>query len=70
MPSYSDVNIFGIYVASFAPLMFVSWLLTLPLQHLSDRFGLSRRLWHPALFNLAIYVIVLSLLTLTVGRWL
>jgi hypothetical protein len=69
MPSYSDVNVFGIYVASFTPLMLGAWLLTLPLQRLSDRFGLSRWVWHPALFNLAIYVIVLSLLTLTVGRW-
>ncbi len=66
---YVEVNIFGVYVAPFAPMMLAAWFTTLGLQRLGDRFGIARHVWHPALFNLALYVIVLSLIVIVVG-WL
>jgi protein AaeX len=66
---FKEVNIFGVYVAPFAPMMLAAWGLSLGLQHLGDRFGIGRFVWHRALFNLAVYVIVLSLTVIVVG-WL
>lgn len=64
---YVELNIFGVYVAPIALMMVVAWIATLPLRRLGDRLGLSRLVWHPALFNTGIYVIVLSLIVLGTG---
>jgi protein AaeX len=64
---YVELDIFGVYVAPFALMMLVAWIATMPLLRLGDRLGLSRVVWHPALFNTGIYVIVLSLIVLVTG---
>jgi hypothetical protein len=64
---YTEVNILGVYIAPFAPMMLAAWLITLPIQRLADRIGVARRVWHPALFNLAVYVAVLSIVVLAIG---
>jgi len=42
-------------------MMVAAWGITLPLRRLGDRLGATRFVWHPPLFNAAIYVIVLCL---------
>ncbi len=64
---YTEINIFGVYVAPFAPMLLAAWLIARPLQRVRDRFGITRLVWHPALFNIAIYVIILSLIVILVG---
>ena len=64
---YTEIDILGVYVAPFVPMMLAAWLITLPLRRLGDRFGLARHVWHPALFNAAVYLIVLSAIVLVVG---
>ncbi|MFT0860049.1 DUF1656 domain-containing protein [Ancylobacter sp. G4_0304] len=64
---YTEINIFGVYVAPFAVMMLAAWLVTMPLSLVVDRLGISRRVWHPGLFNLCLYVIVLSLIVLLAG---
>jgi protein AaeX len=64
---FAEVNIFGIYVAPFAVMMVAAWLITIPLRHFGDRLGIARYVWHRALFDFAVYVIVLSLIVLGVG---
>jgi hypothetical protein len=64
---YVELNIFGVYVAPIALMMLVAWIATMPLRRFGDRLGLSRMVWHPALFNTAVYVIVLSLIVLLTG---
>jgi hypothetical protein len=49
-------------------LMVAAWILTVALRWTASRFGLLRHIWHPALFVFAIYIIVLSSLTLLVAR--
>jgi len=39
------------------------------LRRTGDRFGLSEQVWHPALFDLALYVIIVSSIVLVVARW-
>lgn len=64
---FTEFNLLGILFSPFAAMMIAAWLLSTPLFLLSNRTGLSRMVWHPALFNLAIYVIVLSLTVLSTG---
>jgi protein AaeX len=65
---YTELNIFGVYVAPIAPMFIAAWLLLIPLRQLADHFGLLRYVWHPALFLFAVYVLLLAGIVLTVGR--
>ncbi|WP_341992355.1 DUF1656 domain-containing protein [Azorhizobium sp. AG788] len=64
---YTEINILGVYVAPFAVMMLAAWIATFPLNMLANRSGLSRKVWHAGLFNLCIYIIVLSVIVLVVG---
>ena len=64
---FTEINIFGVYVAPIAVMMLAAWVATLPLSVVASHFGLSRKVWHPGLFNLCIYIIILSLIVLFVG---
>ena len=64
---YTEINVLGVYVSPFAPMMVVAWLLCVPLFWLSERIGLARHVWHPSLFNFALYAILLCLMVLLVG---
>lgn len=67
MMGFTDINLFGVYVAPISVLMVVAWLIVLGLRHATDSFGLSRHVWHPPLFTAAVYVIVLSCIVLAVA---
>jgi hypothetical protein len=64
---FAEVNLFGVYVAPIAPMMVAAWLALVPLRRLADRLGLLGRVWHPALFLFALYMIVLSVIVLLAG---
>ena len=49
-------------------MMVAAWLVTITLRRVADWFGLLRQVWHPALFVFAVYMIVLSSITLIIGR--
>ena len=57
---FTDINLFGVYVAPISLMMVAAWLVTIALRRVADRFGLLRHVWHPALFVFAVYIIVLS----------
>ena len=61
---FTEVDLFGVYVAPMALLMVAAWIVTVALRRVASRFGLFRYVWHPALFVFAIYMIVLSSMTL------
>jgi protein AaeX len=62
--SLTEINLFGVYVAPMSLLMVAAWLVTIALRRVAVRLGLLRYVWHPALFVFAIYMIVLSSMTL------
>jgi hypothetical protein len=66
---FTEINLFGVYVAPISLMIVGAWLVTIALRRVADRFGLLRYVWHPALFLLAVYVIVLSSWILIVSRW-
>jgi hypothetical protein len=64
---FREVDLFGIYVAPIAVLMLLAWLLLLVIRRVADRCGLTYEVWHPALFNAALYLILLSVLVLALA---
>jgi hypothetical protein len=65
---FAEIDLFGVYVAPMSLLLVVAWLVTIALRRIASRFGLLRHVWHPALFVFAVYVVVLSSITLMLGR--
>jgi hypothetical protein len=62
---FSDINLFGVYVAPISIMMIEAWIITIVLRRVAGRWGLLRHVWHPALFVFAVYIIVLSSFILT-----
>lgn len=58
--SFSEINLFGVYVAPLSLLMVAAWLILVVLRRMVAGFGLLRHVWHPALFVFAVYIIVLA----------
>ena len=65
--SYSNMNLFGVYIAPFVPMLIIAWVVTGLLLRMANAAGLARWLWHPALFNTAVYVVVLYVVALGFG---
>jgi protein AaeX len=65
---FTDINLFGVYVAPISILMIEAWLITIVLRRVAGRWGLLRYVWHPALFVFATYIIVLSSMILTISE--
>jgi protein AaeX len=66
--SFTEINLFGVYVAPISLMMVASWLVLIALRRVADHFGLLRHVWHPALFVFAVYMTVLSSIVLIVAR--
>jgi hypothetical protein len=66
--NFSEVNVFGVYVAPISLMMVAAWLVLIALRRVADQFGLLRHVWHPALFVFAVYMIVLSSIVLIAAR--
>ena len=70
---FFEINLFGVYVAPISIILVIAWFLLLPVRRLANRFGLLRHVWHPALFEFAVYLIVVSVIVLAIanrGDWL
>jgi hypothetical protein len=62
---FTEIDLFGVYVAPISVMMIEAWLITIVLRRVADRWGLLQSVWHPALFVFAVYIIVLSSFILT-----
>jgi protein AaeX len=58
-----ELDIYGVYVPIFVVVAAVAFLLQILLKRVLDACGLYRFLWHRALLDLAIYVILIGLVT-------
>jgi len=59
-----EVDICGVFVAPFTVYLFTALLIFLPVRMLFDRYAIQRWVWHRPLFDIAIFVIILSLIGL------
>jgi protein AaeX len=66
---FNEINLFGLFVAPIVVILALAWIIYLVLRRAGDRVGLSEQVWHPALFDLALYVIIVSSIVLVVARW-
>ena len=64
---FTEINLFGVYVAPISVMLVAAWVVTIGLRRFAARFGLLRYVWHPSVFALAIYMIVLSSMVLLVA---
>jgi protein AaeX len=65
---FTDINLFGVYVAPISVMMVAAWLVLVGLRRIAAPFALLRHVWHPALFVFAIYVMVLSCIVLVIAH--
>jgi hypothetical protein len=66
--AFTEVDVFGVYVAPMSLMMIAAWLATAGLRFVLGHLGLLRLVWHPALFLLGIYTMVLGCITLFLTR--
>lgn len=66
---FNEINVFGLYVAPIMLIMAAAWLIYLVVRRTGDRFGLTPLVWHPALFELALYLIIVSSIVVMIARW-
>jgi hypothetical protein len=66
---FFEINLFGVYIAPMALMVIAAWLILIPLRILATRYGLLRHVWHPALVEFAVYMIVLSSIVLLAARF-
>ena len=64
---FTDINLFGVYVAPMSVMMVAAWVVTISLRRFAARFGLLRHVWHPSLFVFTVYMIVLSSIVLVIA---
>jgi len=64
---FIEISLFGVYVAPVSVMLVIAWVITIALRRAAARFGLLRHVWHPALFVLCIFVVILSAITFVVG---
>ncbi|QGZ31040.1 DUF1656 domain-containing protein [Stutzerimonas stutzeri] len=57
------LDIYGVYVPLLLVVMLIAYLLKSLLTAVLGRLGVYRWVWHPPLFNLALYIMVLGALT-------
>ncbi len=65
---YTEIDVFGVFVSPVAPMLLLAWIILLIYRSIIDRTGITRHLWHPALANLAVLVIIFSAIVVGAGR--
>ena len=65
---FSEINLFGVFIAPIALLLVVTWVIVIGLRRLAAHYGLLRHVWHPALFVFSVYLIVLASILLLAER--
>ena len=59
---YGEFSLHGVFIPTLMGLMLAAFLVFLGLHQLLLRADVYRRVWHPPLFNFALYVLVLGAL--------
>ena len=59
-----EIDICGVYMSPFVGFLAAALLIFFPLRILFDRWAIQRYVWHRPLFDLSIFVIILSLIGL------
>ena len=63
-----EVDLYGVFVPTLGLLMVLAFLLSQPLRRGLEAWGLYLFVWHPPLFDVSLYVIVLGALVAAASR--
>jgi len=66
---HGELNLHGVFLPTLLLLMALAWLLKGAAAVGLSRLGAYRHVWHPALFNTALYILLLGALFL-IARWI
>jgi protein-S-isoprenylcysteine O-methyltransferase Ste14 len=64
-----EVSIYGIYVPWLLPLSLLSLAVTRGLSRVLAWLGFYRLVWHPALFDFALFIILLGVFNFLSSKW-
>lgn len=56
----AEIDVYGVFVPSLLVLMLLAFAMTAVLRGLLARLNFYQRVWHPSLFNAAIYIVALG----------
>jgi hypothetical protein len=59
-----EINLDGVFVAPFVGYLFAALLIFIPVRILFDRYAIQRWVWHRPFFDIAVFIILLSLIGL------
>ena len=59
---YGEFSLYGVFIPTLMALMLVAFIVLLGLRLLLMRARVYRHIWHPPLFNFALYILVLGAL--------
>jgi len=59
-----EINLGGVFIAPFAGYLLVALLIFIPVRILFDRYAIQRWVWHRPLFDISVFVIILSIIGL------
>jgi protein AaeX len=65
--SFVEINVFGVLVSPMVLLIVVASSITVVLRWAAVELGWVRAIWHPALFEFSVFLIVLTATVLTFG---
>jgi hypothetical protein len=59
-----EINIEGVFVAPFVGFLFFALLIFIPVRMVFDHYRIQRWVWHRQLFDISVFIIILSLIGL------
>ncbi len=65
---FTEVDILGVLISPFVVLMFAAWLIVTPITMALSRYSLFGTLWQERIFHLCLYVIILSVIVISIGE--
>jgi protein AaeX len=65
--SFVEIDVFGVLISPLVPLMVLAAAITVALRVIMTELGLTRHIWHPALFEFSMFLILLTAAVLILG---
>jgi protein AaeX len=59
-----EIDICGVFIAPFAGYLVIALLIFIPVRMVFDRYAIQRWVWHRPLFDISVFIIILSLIGL------
>ena len=65
--SFVEIDVFGVFISPIVPLIVIAFAITMVVRLVAVELGWVRGIWHPALFEFSVFLIILTATVLTFG---